>query len=190
MDILPNEPLRNSTPAYLIDHSLPPLPTTSHSMSSTSPSPVGIYAHEQIPGASPVSTPTSYMDPQAIPTYIPTMSAPPALATPNSAQSFDRVAADPEDTVPAHLPQFPLPTFTSPATRLSQDLTEEQIGRIGSMVQRLLRQRVPLPVVSTVMEGMLNEEGADGPSTGGESSRVGATIEHPEVGAPPSYDFK
>ena len=144
MDILPNEPLRNSTPAYLIDHSLPPLPTVSHGMSSTSPLPVGIHAQEQILSALPV---------------------------------------------PAHLPQSPLPTFTSPSTGPSQDLTEEQIGRIGSMVQRLLRQRVPIPVVATVMEGMLSEEGADGPSTSGDRSRVGA-IEHTEMAAPPSNNFK
>ena len=59
-------------------------------------------------------------------------------------------------------------------------LTEQQIG---SVMQNLIRQNVPIPVVVNVMEGILTGEG---------SSAVGcgdSFMADVDTTAPPSYDF-
>jgi hypothetical protein len=75
---------------------------------------------------------------------------------------------------------------TSPATSspTSARLTEEQ----SELVQSLIRQKIPLPAVVGVMEGMLRREG---PSVGGEGSgsQISQTDGSLEPDDPPDYDF-
>jgi len=82
------------------------------------------------------------------------------------------MARETEANVRPSLTPAPVPTDSGTAVS-GQHLTEVQIG---SMVQNLLRQNVPGPVIGTFVENMLRGEG---------SSAVETNADHD---APPGYE--
>ena len=155
---------RKDAPSFTVDQ---PFPFQQVNSMSTANPPVG-----RKMGAPPISVPT-----------------PPFTSIPNSSKTWDLATSTASSrqgdvTAPVDTPSAPRQStlLSNPSTPSTQaGFTDEQIG---SMAQLLLRQNLPAPIVTTVVESMMNAN-AEG-SVGG-SSRV---AQSPPIDAPPSYDFK
>ena len=189
----------------LMDPTVPPPPTTSYDMSSTSLLQGGSHSIKQPTksGSSVLSTHTSPetgISTMALPATVtspaPTNISPMVMPSPRSrpwttapaahtrnqsdptppaAPSGDPIATGTEATIEATSTRAQRP-MSGVTGAPTASLTEPQIDTI----HRLLKQNVPAPIVATVMESMLSGEG---PSSGGDRS-----VRTSE--APPGYDLQ
>ena len=163
-----NSRRRDVPPSFIVEDPFPLQPV--NPMSTTNP-PVG-----RKMGASPMVQPS--------------VPAPPFTAIPNSPKIWNLETSPasslgqgevtvPVDTSSAPRPSTSLPNASTPSAQAG--FTEEQIA---SMTQLLLRQNLLAPIVTTVVERMMN---ANAEGAVGGSSWVSQS---PPPDAPPSYDFQ